>query len=141
MSDKRYSNSISFIFVTASALGYFYLSFLFSLTDFLKETKTNSLMPVIITFFLGIGLKSIYTFSMSALILYSKEYEEKHKFTINIIDFITALTFFSYVINVVNNKYLSPIVILVATVILITIVMTQIQSYPVIKNRLKNKSK
>lgn len=98
-------------------------------------------MPVIITFFLGIGLKSIYTFSMSALILYSKEYEEKHKFTINIIDFITALTFFSYVINVVNNKYLSPIVILVATVILITIVMTQIQSYPVIKNRLKNKSK
>lgn len=141
MSDKKYSNVISILFVIASSLGYLYLSSIFTLTDFLKETKVNSLIPIIITFFLGVGLKSIYTFFMSSLILYSKDYEDKHKFTISIIDFITALTFFSYVMNVVNNKYLYPIIIMVGVTLLLTVVIQHIHSYPAIKKRFKNKSK
>lgn len=137
MRDDTYSKILSILFVTTSGLSFLYLSTIFSSTNFLQETKTNSLIPIIITFFLGVGLKSVYTFFMSALILYSDDYEEKHKFTVNIIDFITALTFFSYILNVVNNKYLLPIIILVSTVILITTLITQIYSYPNIKTNIK----
>lgn len=140
MSDKTYSNILSFLFVIVSGLSYIYLSMLFVATDFLKETGINSLIPIIITFFLGVGLKSIYTFSMSALILYSKDYENKQKFTINIIDFITALTFFMYIISVVNNKYLNPIIIMVGVTLFLTVVIQQIHTYPTLKKRLKNKS-
>lgn len=144
MKDETYSKILSFLFVATSGLSYLYLGFLFSVTDFLKETKVNSLIPIIITFFLGVGLKSIYTFFMSSLILYSKDYEDKHKFTISIIDFATALTFFSYILNIVNNKYLNPIIILVGVTLFIAVFMAQLQSYPAIKNVLKkykNKSK
>lgn len=141
MSDKTYSKILSILFVTASALGYIYLSTIFTLTDFLKETKVNSLIPIIITFFLGVGLKSMYTFFMSSIILYSKEYEENYKFITSIIDFATALTFLSYVMNVVNNKYLTPIIIMVGATLLLTIVIQYIHSYPAIKKRFKNKSK
>lgn len=141
MSDKTYANVLSSLFVIVSSLGFLYLSAIFTLTDFLKETKTNSLIPIIITFFLGVGLKSMYIFLMSALILYSKYYEDKHKFTISIIDFFTALTFLSYVMNVVNNKYLYPIIIMVSVTLLLTVAIHHIYVYPDIKNRFKNRFK
>lgn len=141
MRDDTYSKILSILFVTTSALGYMYLGTIFTSTDFLKETKVNSLIPIIITFFLGVGLKSIYTFFMSSLILYSKDYEDKHKFTISIIDFATALTFFSYILKIVNNKYLNPIIILVGTTLLLAVVINLIYTYIGLKNRFKSKSK
>ncbi|MFJ6457587.1 MULTISPECIES: hypothetical protein [Staphylococcus] len=62
MKDKTYMQLLNIIFVSVALISNLYLIVIFNLTNFLKEEKVSTLIPIIITFFLGVGLKSLYTF-------------------------------------------------------------------------------
>lgn len=62
MKDKTYMQLLNIIFVSVALISNLYLIVIFNLTNFLKEEKVSTLIPIIITFFLGVELKSLYTF-------------------------------------------------------------------------------
>lgn len=57
MKDKTYMQLLNIIFVSVALISNLYLIVIFNLTNFLKEEKVSTLIPIIITFFLGVGLK------------------------------------------------------------------------------------
>ena len=62
MKDKTYMQLLNIIFVSVALISNLYLIVIFNLTNFLKEEKVSTFIHIIITFFLGVGLKSLYTF-------------------------------------------------------------------------------
>ncbi|MCH4531488.1 hypothetical protein MKS61_00075 [Staphylococcus haemolyticus] len=133
MRDQTYMKLINIIFVSVSFISFFYLIVIFNFTNFLNEEKVNTLIPIIITFFLGVGLKSLYTFFTFSLVKYNKEYEYSHDFIKSIIDFATAYTFLDYLGNIVENHYLRPIIYLVNISVILGTVLNQFLGYKAIK--------
>ncbi|MCI2947067.1 hypothetical protein FH144_01310 [Staphylococcus caledonicus] len=136
MKDSTYMKLINIIFLSVTFISYLYLIVIFNLTNFLNEEKVNTLIPIIITFFLGVGLKSLYTFFTFSLVKYKKEYEDSHDFIKSIIDFATACIFLNYIGNIVENHYLRPIIYIVSIGVILGIMLSQFQGCKALKRKI-----
>lgn len=97
LTKKSYVEFMNILFGGVSFIANIYLTILFTATCFLVKNTDNTLIAPLITFALGVGLKSVYSFVINVVCETPDETNNQTNEVKHIIDLMTALTYFAYI--------------------------------------------
>lgn len=100
LTKNSYIQYMNILFGGVSLIANIYLTILFSTTNFLVKNTDNTLIAPLITFALGVGLKSVYSYLINAVCDTPDETNNRTNDIKHSIDLMTALTYFAYISHI-----------------------------------------